>query len=146
MLRIAFTGQNSAYDRLPGPSAQVADHIRQLHIHLGQDLLHPLDAGADGLDVVAVLTPINSRGPNLGSGVERVAQEPVGVQLQQPLTFLHVSLPPWEIARISRVHQIDLEAFGIQYLVQRNPVDPRGFHGIHNQMRLTGTLRPDVSQ
>jgi hypothetical protein len=55
--------------------------------------------------------------------MERVPEQAVGVELQQPLALLDVALAPGEILGVPRVHQIDLEATCVEDLVQRNPVD-----------------------
>src|SRR5439155_15719721 len=47
LTRIAFACQNGLDDRLPGHSADVAQHVRQLDIHLHQRLLDP--SGCDVL-------------------------------------------------------------------------------------------------
>jgi hypothetical protein len=39
--------EDGADDPLSGPANQITDDIRQLNVHLGQQLLHPLDAAAD---------------------------------------------------------------------------------------------------
>ena len=127
-VRIALTGEDGAHDALPGPAAQIADDIRQLDVHLGQHLLHALDAGADRVDMVAALTPVGAHDANVGGRMKRVAEQAVGVELQQPLALLHVALAAGEILGVPRVDQIDLQAARLQDLVQRNPIDARGLH------------------
>ena len=126
--RIALAREDRADDALPGPAAQIADDIRQLDVHLGQHLLHPLDAGADRVHMVAALPPVRPHDANLGGRVKRVPEQAVGVELQQPLALLHVALAPGEILGVPRVHQIDLEAPRVEDLVQRNPVDAGRLH------------------
>src|SRR5439155_723131 len=41
LMRIAFACENGLDDGLPGNSADIAQHVRQLHIHLRQRLLYP---------------------------------------------------------------------------------------------------------
>jgi hypothetical protein len=78
--------------------------------------------------VIAALAPVGAGDADDGGGMERVAEQAVGVQLQQPLTLLHVALPPREILRVARVDQEHLEAAGVEDLVQRHPVDAGGLH------------------
>ena len=73
-LRIALTSHNRPHDRLSGQPAQIADHVCQLHVHLRQCLLHPLNASRRSLHVFPSLPPVGSKHPNLGRGLERVVQ------------------------------------------------------------------------
>ena len=123
LVRVALAREDRADDALPGPAAQIADDIRQLDVHLGERLLHPLDAGADGVHMVTALPPVRPHHANLGGRVKRVPEQAVGVELQQPLALRHVALAPGKILGVPRVHQIDLEAPRVEDLVQRNPVD-----------------------
>jgi hypothetical protein len=41
---IAFSGDDGTNDFLSGNSTQIADHVRQLQVHLRQRLLHPQNA------------------------------------------------------------------------------------------------------
>src|ERR1700733_14108579 len=75
------------------------------------------------------LALVGSKHPNLCRGMEGVAQKPVGVQLQQPLAFLHITLASGQVLGVPRIDQIDLEATLFQNLVERNPIDPRRLHG-----------------
>jgi hypothetical protein len=126
---------------LPGPAAQVADDVRQLDVHLGQHLLHPLDARADCVHVVAALAPVRADDANLGRRVERVAEQPVGVELEQPLALLHVGLAPGEVLGVPRVHQIDLKTARVEDLVDGNPVDARGLERDGGHPTLLQPLR-----
>jgi hypothetical protein len=128
-LRIPFAGEDRADDSLARPSTEITDDIGELEVHLRQRFLHPLDAGADGVDMVAALAPVGAGHANLRGGMERVAEEPVGVQFQQPLALLHVALAPRQIFRVPGVDQIDLEAARRQDLVDRNPIDAGRLQG-----------------
>ena len=127
-VRIALAGEHRADDALPGPATQIADDIRQLDVHPRQHLLHPLDARADRVHMVAALASVGPDDANLGGRVKGVAEEAVGVELQQPLALLHVALAPGEILGVPRVHQIDLKAPRVEDLVQRNPIDAGRLH------------------
>src|SRR5215216_6375160 len=50
------------------------------------------------------------------------------MQLQQPLTLLHIALAPGQVLGMSRVYQIYREATFFQNLVQRNPIHTRRLH------------------
>ena len=96
-MRIAFTGQNRLDDRLSRHSAHVSEHIGQLDIHLRQRLLHPLNVPPGRLHQIIALPPVRSHLANFLRRPERIAQQPIGMQLHQPLTLLHVAFAPWQI-------------------------------------------------
>src|SRR5438128_2742230 len=98
---------------LASPAAEIADHIRELDVHLREDFLHPLDAGGGGLHVFAPVAPVRAQDPDVSGRTEGVAKQAVGVELQQPLTLLDVSLAAGEILRMAGVDQIDLESSGL---------------------------------
>src|SRR5580704_16142952 len=62
---IAFACQNGFNDCLSGHSADVAQHIRQLDIHLRQRLLHPLDVPCCRPHEVMALPPVCPHRANL---------------------------------------------------------------------------------
>ena len=123
----------------PVQPAEIADHVRQLDVHLGERLLHPLDAGAEAAHVIAPLAPIGPCDADLGWRMERIAEQAVGVQLQQPLALLHVALAPGQILRVAGVDQIDLESAGVEDLVQRHPIDAGR---LHRDRRHAALLEP----
>jgi transposase len=57
-LGITFPAHYGAHNQLPSQPAQVADHIGQLHIHLRQGFLHPLNAARRRLHMFGSLPPI----------------------------------------------------------------------------------------
>ena len=57
---IAFAGHDRPYDRLSGQPAYVTDHVCQLHVHLREGLLHPLDASRLSPHVFSSLPPVGS--------------------------------------------------------------------------------------
>ena len=81
-LRVTFAREDRADNALSSPPAQVTNDIGELDVHLGQHLLHALDARADGLHVTTTLAPIRTHDTDVGRGVEGIPQEPVRVQLQ----------------------------------------------------------------
>jgi hypothetical protein len=46
LVRVSFSIQNRLNDGQACMAADVADHIGQLHVHLGENLLHPLNERA----------------------------------------------------------------------------------------------------
>src|ERR1017187_7453633 len=60
---------------------------------------------------------------------ERVLQQPIDLQLQQPSAFLDVALAARHVLGIPRVHQEHPYAALLQNVVQRDPIHPRRLHG-----------------
>jgi len=79
--------------------------------------------------VIGALPPIGPDDANVGRGIERIPEKPVGVQLQQPLALLHVTLAPGQVLRMSGVDQIDLEPAALQDVVERQPIHPGRLQG-----------------
>ena len=59
---------------------------------------------------------------------EGVAQQPIGMQLHQPLALLHVRFPSRHIFGVLGIHQRDLNVVLPQDIAQRNPVHPGGLY------------------
>ncbi len=51
------------------------------------------------------------------------------MQLQQPLTLLHVALAPRQVLRVPGVDQIDLEPAAVQDVIERQPIHPGRLQG-----------------
>ncbi len=61
-------------------------------------------------------------------GRNEFRNKPVRVQLHQPLALLHVRLPPRQILRLARIHQIHFQTRLFQDLVDRDPIHSRRLH------------------
>ena len=96
---------------------------------------------ADGADVVAALAPVGAGDANLGGGMKGIAQEAVSVQLQQPLTLLHVGLAPGQILRVPGVDEIHVQTARVEDLVEWDPVDAGGLHGDGRDPTLLEPIR-----
>ena len=79
LTRIAFASQNGRDDGLSGDPADIAQHVRQLDIHLRQGLLHALDVPPCRLHQIVALTPVRAHRADLLGRPERIAQQAVGV-------------------------------------------------------------------
>jgi hypothetical protein len=90
--------------------------------------VHALNAGSGLLYVLGPFPPAGSQSTYFRRGPKRLPQQSIGVQLQQPLAFLHVALPPGQILGVSRIHQPYLETGLLQYVVHRYPVHPGRLH------------------
>jgi hypothetical protein len=60
---------------------------------------------------------------------EAAAQQPVLVQLLEPLRVTDIRLPPGHLLDVTRIDQHDLEPAGLKDLEHGNPVHARGLHG-----------------
>ena len=65
LLRVTFPTDDGPYDHLSSHPAQIADHIRQLNVHLRQCFLHSLNAGRRPNHVLCPLPPVGAQDPNL---------------------------------------------------------------------------------
>src|SRR6266478_8881037 len=79
LLRIALSGHDGTHDFLSGNSTQIADHVRQLQVHLRQRLLHPQNTRPYSTRMFCPLSPIGAKDPNLRGWMEGIVQQSVGV-------------------------------------------------------------------
>ena len=63
---ITFASDDCSYDGLTGEPTYIADHVCQLYVHLGEDLLHSQYAGCRSRDMFSPLPPVGSKHSNLG--------------------------------------------------------------------------------
>ena len=64
------------------------------------------------------------------------------MELAQPLAVLNITLAPTHVVQVMSVDQQHFEAALLEYLVQRNPIDPGRFH----RHSLHAALRQPVRQ
>ena len=74
------------------------------------------------------LAQIGAQGCNLGIRSEAAAQQAVGMKLAQPRGIADIGFAPRHILGVPRIDQNDIKAALLQDLVDRDPVDPGGFH------------------
>ena len=107
----------------------VADDARQEEVHLDERLLHPLDVGAGGLDERVPMAQQRAEGEDRGGGPKTAAQQADTVQLAEPLTVLDVAFAPGDVFDVTGVDEQHLQPARFKNVVDRDPVDPGGFHG-----------------
>ena len=71
---------------------------------------------------------IGAEGDDPIGGPKTAAQEADDVQVTEPFAIGHIALAPRYVLHVARVDEEDGEATRFEDLVDRNPVDARGFH------------------
>jgi len=112
--RVPLSLEQGADDRLPTHPANIAQDIVQLHIHLDQGLLHLLDAPSGIANVLDVQPPQGAHRVDFWWRQKTRTQESIGVQLPQPLTFLHVTFSSGHVLGAPRIHQIHFQTMSLQ--------------------------------
>ena len=92
LLGILTSRQNGAYDFHARGAGDIAQHIRQAHIHLMQGFLHLLNMGGTTVQQVAAVAHQRPDGPNLFRRMKGATQQSVAVHLLNALTVQHVCL------------------------------------------------------
>ena len=87
-------------------------------------LLHVLDRPAGFLHVPLSPPPQGAYGADLLRGPERIPQQPLGMELPQPLPLLQVALPPRQALGSPCVDEVNLETRLLQDVIPGNPVHP----------------------
>jgi hypothetical protein len=90
--RVAFPVEDGAEDPHPGGAGDVADHLVELDVHLGQRLLHALDVRGAVADQGVALAQVAAQHAGLIIGAEGAREQAEGVELLEPLAVLHVAL------------------------------------------------------
>jgi hypothetical protein len=126
--RVTLAGDDRAHDRLAALTGEVGDDIAQLHVHLGQCLLHVLDVLRLIADQHVTLAREHPQDTNLVLRPKRPREQPEAHQLLQPLTVEHVGLAPRHVLHMPGIDQIDAEAPALQQFIERDPIDAGGFH------------------
>ena len=133
MPRVPLTAHDGFDYRHAGLAGDVADDVLELHVRLGQRLLHMLDVMRCVLHQHGPLPQIAAQASYVPVGSEGSRQQAIGVQLLQPLAVQHVGLAPGHVLDAPRVHQHHLKPPLFQHPEQRNPVHPSRLHdhGLH---------------
>ena len=102
-LGVALSGQNATHDLKPSLPGEIGEHRVKLGVHLGQRLLHALNAGRcflhQGLALAQVRTQRHDRG---GSRTETGPQRsPYAMQFAQPFAVADVALAPGHIVHVA---------------------------------------------
>lgn len=135
LFRLALAGQNRAHHPQSRSAGELADDgspvllpplvpgaaasVMDLDIERLERLLHVQHVRAGHLDVIIAQPLIAAQPTHLLGGHKARTQEPVGVQLGQPLAVAHLALAPRQIARVRAVDHADLEAGGLEHFVKR---------------------------
>jgi hypothetical protein len=80
--------------------------------------------------------------PNLRIRSEGSVEQPITVQLLQPLAVLDVGLAPGDLVQMPCIHQHHLDPRRLQLLIERDPIHSGGLHG----HRLDPTLQQPFDQ
>ena len=117
-----------ADNALPGPPRDIAEHDGERPVHLAQRLLHALDVRGGALHQGLAVAQIGAPRGDGGGRPDAAPQQAHAVQLLQPLAVQDIALAGRDVLHVPRVDEHHGEAAGREDLVQRDPVDPGGFH------------------
>ena len=120
-VRVTPARHDIAEDAETGHPRDVADHERELHVHLDQGLLHPLHEGARALDQRGSMPEIPAQSDDAVGGTEAPPQQPEHVEIAEPFAVGDITLPTRKILDVSRVDEDDLKPTGVENLEDGNP-------------------------
>jgi hypothetical protein len=110
--------------RIPVTPGDVRDHVVQLHVHLHKGFLHVLDVRGRILHEPFAMTQVGAQLGDTVAWTEAAPQQPVRMELLQPLRIVHVALAAGDMLDVARVHEEDLESASLEDLEDGNPVHP----------------------
>jgi hypothetical protein len=142
LVRVAYPGQDVPHDRQAGDAGDVAEHILQLQVHLGQGLLHAINAGGGGFHQGLAVAHIAAQCYDLASRTKTRMEQTDAMEFLQPLAVLDVGLAPAHVMHLVGVDQHHLQPAFREYFVERDPVDPGRLH----RHRLDAALHQPIGQ
>src|SRR5664279_2828598 len=127
-LGVTFSSDNVSQDGHSSRTTDVADHVGQLDIHLRQRFLHVLDTHRRCRHQILSLPQITAQHTNLFGWPECLVQKPKGVQLLQPLAFLHIRFASRQSLGVLRMRHVHFQPVTFQHVIQCRPVHAGGLH------------------
>ena len=100
----------------------------QLDVHALKRLLHVLHMAGSRSDVICTQALVILKLSNMRWRHKPCLQQTVRMQGSTPLTVLHVSLTPGQVACLPSVDHHHFKASRFEYTIERQPVDPGSFH------------------
>jgi hypothetical protein len=113
-MAIALASHNGAQDLLARHTDYVGDDVGELHVHLGQRLLHMLDMARLAAQQHPALTPQRAQHTHLVGGAKCPAQQTVRHELLDPLAIQHIGLAPRDVPDVTGIDQHNSEATRLQ--------------------------------
>ena len=130
LLSVALAREECADDRHARHPGASADDVLQLEMHLREGFVPMLDMLACVGQEHGAMAEVTAQHTDLVRGTKRPGQEAEGMQALDPLAVMHVACgPTFDLLDLLRVDQEHLEATRLQQLKERDPIDPRRFHG-----------------
>jgi hypothetical protein len=113
----------------PVAPRDIGDDAGQLQVHLHQRLLLMLHGAGLGAQECMALARKGAQGHHAVARPEGASQEPVAVQLLQPLAIEHIALAAGDVLHVAGIDQEHLEAARAEQLEEGDPVHAGGLHG-----------------
>ena len=89
----------------PVTPGEVADHMVNLQIHLGQRLVHVLHVLPGHADQLAPMAQQRAHLTEVGLGPKGGAEEPHGMEILEPLAFVPVGSSTRHVLHVPGIHQ-----------------------------------------
>ena len=109
-------------------ACNVADNVVQLQVHLHQGLLHVLDVRCRIIAQTLLVPQVGPDPDDRIPGPKACPEQPMFVQLLEPLSIVDVGLPSGHVLGMTGVHQQHLQPGLFENLEHRNPVHARRLH------------------
>src|SRR5207247_10871515 len=119
---VTAAGDDVAEDPQPGEAGDVADHQRQLQIHLYQGFLHAQDVHAGTLDKRLTMAEIRTQGHERLDWPKTPSGQPDAVQVPEPLAIRDVALAARHVFEMAGIDEEHVKAARFEDLKHRDPV------------------------
>ena len=129
LVRIAFTGEDSADDGKAGLAGDIGDDEGEFEVHDLQSLVHMLNMLGAALDEGSAVAGVSSGGASVFIRVEGAAQEAEGMKLLDPLAILNIRFTTGDIFEMVSIDEFDIKAAVIEDFKNGDPIDAGRLHG-----------------
>src|SRR5215471_4125188 len=122
-LRVALPPYDGPSNAHAGQARAIADHFRELHVHLLQRFFDPLQVPSGVLDEMRTMPLIGPSDTNRLFRSEGCCQQSKAMEPLHPLAIVHVRFGTVGCAlHLARINQQHLEARALQKVIERDPV------------------------
>ena len=126
---VAFAFEDGLDDGGAAEAVEVAEHMVEVEVHLGEGFLHELDLARGVGDEVGAVAQQGAQGEDVVGGAEAFAKQPGGVELLEPLGVEDIGFFAGDAFDMAGVDEEDFDAGGFEDVVAGDPEAAGAFHG-----------------
>ena len=126
---VALAFEDGFDDGGAAEAVEVAEHMVEVEVHLGEGFLHELDLARGVGDEVGAVAQQGAQGEDVVGGAEAFAKQSGGVELLEPLGVEDIGFFAGDAFDMAGVDEENFDAGGFEDAVAGNPETTGAFHG-----------------